>query len=190
MRCHIATPLLRRSALLIVAAVLCTGCQATRYALVSPYVPQNEVTPDKIVVLPQKDGLDYEFTQVEDKLVLRFVNRTGKPVELLPNSLMIDSRGVGYPIAGQTLAPDSAGRVVLPPRDIALDFGEPAASEEPIVSSNDDGLHTIAGQSIETYHKRVKSFDWPADQTAKVRLDWSIAGDTKSHEFTVRRSKN
>lgn len=132
--------------------------------------------------------MSYELRQVDDKLVLRFVNTTAAPIELLPASELLDSTGASYQVEPQKLGPMVSGRVILPPRVAQSSRWSPAPSEAG--SPTDDGVFSVGRVPLEAYQREpVRTFDWPFDSSATVRLRWTIDGKPAEHEFVVRRVK-
>lgn len=162
-----------------------TGCARSRYELATPALVPIEAggTP---VSLPSRDGVNYELRQVDNKLVLRFVNTSAAAIELSATSELLDSTGASYPVEPQKLGSMVSGRVILPPRVEQSSRWSPAPSEAG--SPTDDGVFSVGRVPLTAYQREpVRTFDWPVDASATVRLRWTIEGKPIEHEFVVRR---
>lgn len=164
-----------------------SGCAQSQFELAKPAYAQVE-SGGKPVTLAARDGVNYELRQVDDRLVLRFVNATSSPIELLATSELLDAAGASYPVEPQKLGPMVSGRVILPPRVAQSSRWSPAPSEAG--SPTDDGVFSVGRVPLEAYQREpVRTFDWPLESSVTVKLRWTIEGKPVEHEFVVRRVK-
>lgn len=171
-------------------ALTAGGCTTLRYDVVAPPEARGEVEPNAGVPVVL-DGIEYEVFQVEDKAVIRFVNRTGGPLRLTGQSTMRDSRGQSFTLDPQDVVPDQSGRIAVPPSFAAAQGQRttPAAGD-PLTGPYDNGgiipeRHTGVPTATAA---PTPSFRWPAGQQARFRLVFDSAGKPISHEWVLRRS--
>lgn len=109
--------------LFIVALVSLAGsaaCARYEYDLVSPpdlarHVPSKGFA-EATVERPEAPALRYEMTSYDNRLVLQVHNPGDAPVKLLGDqSTAVDPGGQSHPLRGQTIAPGSFVKLVLPP---------------------------------------------------------------------------
>jgi hypothetical protein len=188
---------IRRSAGAIVAPLSCVslltltmlgiiGCSAVRYEVVKPEFASIE-PGNKPTALGTRDGIAYEVRQVENKLVLRFLNTGASPADLLAQSAILDAKDASYPVEAMRVAPLSSGRVVIPPRVEQTSRWNPAPSEAG--SPTDDGVFSVGRVPLEAYQREpVRTFDWPMGESVTAELRWLIDGKPITHTFVLRRA--
>ena len=101
--------------LLLIAVGPLVGCTRYEYDIVAPpELAQNVGT--KQWVTAAQEPLEYRFITADSRLVMQIHNRTDGPVQLLADrSVVVDPRGQSHGLRGQTIAPNSFVKLVLPP---------------------------------------------------------------------------
>lgn len=101
----------------LLTALFLTGCARYEYDIVEPADLARHIGrgAENQVVL-QRDPLEYRFQSYEDRLVMRIINTTDQPVELLGDrSYAVDPHGESHPLTSQSIAPNSFIKLILPP---------------------------------------------------------------------------
>ena len=113
------------SVLLLFAAGPLVGCTRYEYDIVAPPELAQHVGTKQWVTAAQ-EPLEYRFITVESRLVMQIHNRTPDPVQLLgERSVVVDPRGQSHALRGQTIAPNSFVKLVLPPMPARVERGGP-----------------------------------------------------------------
>lgn len=183
------------------ALVALGGCNNdVGYSVVAPATARGEV-PRNAGAIVTRDKIDYEVVQDQDKVIVRFVNRTGQPLRLTEQSVMFDSSGRTFAVDSQDIPPDQAGRVLLPPA-FAVDqaHAAPVATEVRVGGVDEGGLigtrrdieiNEGSGGSPGARAAPPPGFRWPVNGQARLRLVYRVgdAGDELTHNWTLRRSR-
>lgn len=167
------------------------GCgNAARYEVVAPPEVRGTV-PLNAGQTFARDGIDYEAFQAEDKLVVRFVNRTKGPLRLTGDSVIRDARGRSFTVESQTLGPDQSGRVLLPPGladEVQVGERRPIASEVRVGGVDEGGIIPPRDENVtRTGPATSDRFQWRSGQVARLTLAFDAAGTPITHVWTVRR---
>ena len=167
------------------------GCgSAQRYELVAPRELRGPV-PMNVGQTFARDGIEYEAFQVEDKLVVRFVNRTSGPLRLTGASVLVDARGRAFAVEAQTLAPDQSGRVLMPPGladEVRPGERRPIASEVRVGGVDEGGIIRPRDDNVARPEPATSDrFQWRSGQVARLTLAFDAAGKAITHVWTVRR---
>ncbi len=183
-------------ALMLVA----TGCARYEHDLVMPPELARHIGSDADSIF-RDPPLEYRLRSVEGRLVMRVFNPTPDPVTLLgEKSYVVDPGGQSHPLRGQTIAPDTFVRLILPPMrpgyyesnpsiGIGLGvgfsrahfhrFGPPfydPAFDEP-------RYYTFYDEADTTY------WNWEGQTSVRVHLVYQRGQETVTHDFTFRRKK-
>lgn len=168
-----------------------SGCgNAQRYEVVSPPELRGDV-PLNAGQRFTKDDVEYEAFQAEDKLVVRFVNRTKGPLRLLGESGIVDGRGRAFAVEAQQLGPDQSGRVLLPPglaEEVLRGERRPIATEVRVGGVDDGGI--IAPRDENDRRPDASESDrfrWRSGQVARLTLAFDADGKPITHVWTIRR---
>lgn len=159
------------------------GCASTaHYEVVSPGQARGGITANAGRIV-SRDKIDYELFRLEDKVVIRFVNRTGVPIRLNEQSVSVDSTGRAFMIDPQEVAPDEAGRVILPP-SFGVDRNRPAAVATPVriggidegglIGTRRDIESNVASGASGSAAAPAPGFRWRAGTQARVRLVYEL----------------
>ena len=167
------------------------GCaNATRYEIVAPPDARGPV-PREVGTSFTKDRVEYEVYQVEDKVIVRFVNRTTGPLTLTDASTMTDGRGKAFAVDAQSVGPDQSGRLVVPPGPTAAEAERrrPIAGEVHVGGVDEGGLIRRRDENVARPEPTTSGlFAWPAGQTARLRLRFDADGTPLTHEWILRRA--
>jgi len=101
--------------LLCLLATAAGGCATYEYNLVQPADLTRHIGSkgDEVVSV---DPLQYRLRAVDNRLVMRIVNPTEDPIELVgPRSTVVDPAGQSHPLRAQTIAPNSFIKLIFPP---------------------------------------------------------------------------
>ena len=114
------------AALLLVAAGPLVGCTTYEYDIVAPPELAQHIGTKQWVRAAQ-EPLEYRFITVESRLVMEIHNRTPDPVQLVGDrSVVVDPRGQSHGLRGQTIAPNSFVKLILPPMQARVERGGPS----------------------------------------------------------------
>lgn len=179
--------------------LLAAGCESTaRYDVVAPAASRGEV-PRNAGAVVNRDKIDYEIFQAEDKLIVRFVNRTGQLLKVAEQSVMLDAVGRSFAVETQEIAPDQSGRAVLPPAfaaerrrsvSIATEVEIGGVDEGGMIGSRRDIQNNIDdGGSAGSAAAPPAGFRWPAGSLARLRLVYHVGDSVEglTHEWAIRR---
>lgn len=104
-----------RSLLLALLALPMVGCASYEYNISEPADLTRHIGKKEWVRV-ERAPLEYSFRTVENRLVIRAVNRTGDAVQLVgEKSAIADPRGQSHPVKSQAILPGSYMQIVLPP---------------------------------------------------------------------------
>ena len=99
----------------VLALVLIGGCTHYGYDLVRPPDLARHVGSKEDAVF-EYAPLTYRLRAVENRLVMRIFNPTGDPITLVgERSYAVDPGGQSHPLRGQTIAPNTFIKLILPP---------------------------------------------------------------------------
>jgi hypothetical protein len=172
---------------------LSVGCAHYEYDLLEP---RNLIAhigkTDKSFDLPP---LSYTLRTVDNRLVMRIYNQIGEPVRLLgEESTIVDPDGESHPLPGQTIAPGSYIKLILPPM-------QPQFQARPTIGIGLGGRFGHAGhlhhpatvnepQYLRTFEASDTIYwDWKGQTEIRLTLVFEHARDTFKHEFTFKRKK-
>lgn len=200
MRYHSAAFICSSSLLLIAAALVGgTGCNSSsRYDVVAPGSARGPI-PRNAGTIVTRDKIDYEVFQADDKIIVRFVNRTGQPLKLTEQSVAIDAGGRSFAIEPQEVAADQSGRIVVPPA-YAVDRTRttPVATEVHVGGVDEGGIigtrrdienNDATGGAIGAAAAPPPGFRWPPNAQARLKLTFHVGDSTQdlSHDWSFRR---
>jgi hypothetical protein len=186
--------------LLLAALPLLTGCATYEYDLLKPEQFATHI-PRKSEVKVAIDPLDYRFVSYENHLIVRIINPTDEPIQLLGGqSSAVDPSGESHPLRTQTIAPETFIKLILPPprpqfRDDGpyIGFGVGVVGRaghrgfyDPFYGSafyDEPRYYTVYDESDNFY------WDWNDESTARLLLTFQRGGEMFHHEFTFKRRK-
>ena len=166
------------------------GCAGNaKYEIVSPIEASGPIPRDVGATFP-RDRIEYEVYQVDEKVVLRFVNRTQGPLRLTEQSTMTDAKGRAFIVDAQDIAPDQSGRLVVPPGPAAStdEPRRPIATEVHVGGVDEGGILRRRDENVARPEPtRSTLFDWPGGQTARFHLIFDVNGTPLIHDWILRR---
>jgi hypothetical protein len=186
--------------MLLLTLPLLTGCATYEYDLLKPEQFATHI-PRKSEVKVTIDPLEYRFISYESHLIVRMLNHTDDPIQLLGGqSSAVDPNGESHPLRTQTIAAGTFIKLILPPprpqfRDegphIGLGFGVYGRAGrsgfyDPFYGSrfyDEPRYYTVYDEADNFY------WDWNDESTARLLLSFQRGGETFRHEFTFRRRK-
>lgn len=185
----------------LASILVAVGCESTaRFNVVAPTTARGEV-PRNAGAIVSRDKIDYEVFQAEDKVIVRFVNRTGQPLRLTEQSVILDAGGRAFAVDPQDLPPDQSGRLVLPPASAAQQARPSAIVTKVEIGGVDEGgligtrrdiqNNDAAGGSTGATAAPPPGFRWTPGTLARVRLIYRVgeSPDDLTHEWTIRRTR-
>jgi hypothetical protein len=177
------------------------GCASgRRYEVVAPGTARGAVLPNAGTIVT-RDKIDYEVFQAEDKVIVRFVNRTGQPIKLTEQSASFDAAGRSFAVGPEELAPDQSGRIVLPATLAVEHTRTPTVATEVRIGGVDEGgiigtrrdveNNDAEGGSIGSTAAPPPGFRWPPNALARVRFVYHVGESVEdvTHEWAIRRTK-
>jgi hypothetical protein len=135
---------------------------------------------------------------VDNRLVVRVFNPTEDPIELLGDkSTVVAPTGQSHPLRGQTIAPRSHAKLILPPRrpraynSAGPTFGVGVGMR---VDARDRGYpddHFGYAPRYVTVYDGGNALYWDWNGETEIRLTLVYQRDEKTfrHEFVIRRQK-
>ena len=198
--------------LLLLAATL-GGCASYDYRVLQPPSVAGATATKQDFTEVDLDPLVYRLRVKDNRLVVLIFNPTGDPIRLLgEQSVVVDPNGQSHPVQGQTIAPGSYGKLILPPPTprypgygpgfdgpafygpgLGIGLGTTigrATGPPPLVQT---ALFANGGaesyQVIDTGNNYY--WDWKGESTARLTLVYrrGAGGSNFTHEFTLGREK-
>jgi hypothetical protein len=179
--------------------LLATGCAKYEYDLVSPAEMRAHIGT-KSDTTTTLEPLVYRWRTVDNRLVLRVFNPTNDPIQLLGDkSTAVAPSGESHPLRGQTIAPQSHAKLILPPR-------RPRVYNSGPTFGVGVGMHTNARDHGYPYHHdhfvddgprylavydddNALYWDWNGETEVRLSLVYQRNEESLRHEFIIRRRK-
>ena len=185
--------------LLTLGFVLClaTGCARYEYDIVSPADLQAHIGT-KSDTTTTVDPLIYRWRTVDNRLVVRIFNPTNDPIQLLgEKSTVVAPTGESHPLRGQTIAPQSHAKLILPPRRPRVynrgpTFGVGVGMR---VDARDRGYpyyndHLDEPRYLAVYDDdNALYWDWNGQTEIRLTLVYQRNEELLRHQFVIRRRK-
>ena len=115
------TPAARAAPVLALAALLLGGCTTYQFRVLQPPAAAGTVAGYDEFAVVSIDPLTYKLRAKDNRLVVLIENPTDGPIQLLGDrSVVVDPDGQSHPLAGQTIAAGSFGKLILPPPEPEL----------------------------------------------------------------------
>jgi hypothetical protein len=181
---------------LFVLSLLGSGCASYEYDITRPQELARHVGTKDDVVL-QRPPLEYRLLSADSRLVMRIYNPQDTPVTLLGDrSSIVDPQGQSHPLLGQTMAPHSFVKLILPPlrprierSGPSLEFGVGgifASRHHPRLREYEaiDGPEYLA-----VYDDAGTYWDWAGEGEIRLTLVFQQGEQTFEHEFVIDRRK-
>ena len=182
---------------LMFISLLVTGCAKYEYNIVSPADLRTHIGT-KSDAVTGVDPLAYRWRTVDNRLVLRIFNPTNDPIELLGDkSTAVAPSGESHPLRGQTIAPQSHAKLILPPRrprvyNSGPTFGVGVGMH---VDGRDRGYpyyndHLDEPRYLAVYDDdNALYWDWNGETEVRLTLVYQRNQESLRHEFVIRRRK-
>jgi hypothetical protein len=108
----------------LVLVALLTGCARYEYQLIEPAQSAGHIG-SKADYVAKLEPLEYRFRAVEGRLVIQIHNPTDENIQLRGSeSYVVDPKGQSHPLRSLAIAPNSYGKVIIPPpRPVVYDTG-------------------------------------------------------------------
>ena len=175
-----------------------TGCARYEYDIVSPPDLRTHIGTKADAVTPV-DPLVYRWRTVDNRLVVRVFNPTEDPVQLLgEKSTVVAPSGESHPLRGQTIAPRSHVKLILPPRRPTVRSSGPTfgvgvgmrvdARDRGFPPHRDpfnDGPRYLAVYDGDD----ALYWDWNGQTEVRLTLVYQRGETPLRHEFVIRRRK-
>jgi hypothetical protein len=174
-----------------------TGCARYEYDLVSPPDLRAHIAT-KTDTVTNVDPLVYRWRTVDNRLVVRIFNPTDDPIELLGDkSTAVAPDGQSHPIRGQTIAPQSHAKLILPPPrprvyNSGPTFGVGVGMR---VDARDRGFPNDPWMDDQPRYLMVYDddnalyWDWNGQTEVRLTLVYRRANQELRHAFTIRRKE-
>ena len=180
--------------------VVLAGCATYEYDITRPENLAMHVGR-KVDAVANWSPIEYRLRSVENRLVMSIYNRTDDPIQLDgERSSAVDPDGQSHPLRGQSIAPQSFAKLILPPyrprvyrsgptfgigvgthigdsrrrRHLYDDFDDPYYDEPRYLAVVDDN---------------ALYWDWSGEGQARLMLVFTRKDETITHEFVIRRVK-
>jgi hypothetical protein len=182
---------------LMFISLLVTGCAKYEYDIVSPPDLQGHIGA-KSDTTTTVDPLVYRWRTVDNRLVVRVFNPTQDPIELLgEKSTVVAPTGESHPLRGQTIAPQSHAKLILPPRRPRVYNSGPTFGVG--VGMHADGRdrgypyyndHLDEPRYLAVYDgDNALYWDWNGETEVRLTLVYQRNQESLRHEFVIRRRK-
>lgn len=181
---------------LFVLSLLGSGCASYEYDITRPQELARHVGTKDDVVL-QRPPLEYRLLSADSRLVMRIYNPQDTPVTLLGDrSSIVDPQGQSHPLLGQTMAPHSFVKLILPPLRPRIERTGPsleigvggifASRHDPRLREYEaiDGPEYLA-----VYDDAGTYWDWAGEGEIRLALVFQQGEQTFEHEFVIDRRK-
>ena len=180
--------------------VLCfaSGCAKYEYDIVNPPDLHAHIGT-KVDATTSVDPLSYHWRTVDNRLVVQIFNPTSDPIELLgAKTTVVAPDGQSHPIRGQTIAPNSHAKLILPPPrphvyDSGPTFGVGVGMQvdardrgfpyDPYYDDTRPRYLTIYDDASALY------WDWNGETEVRLSLVYQRGEQSFRHEFTIKRKK-
>jgi hypothetical protein len=183
----------------LVVVLLTTGCAKYEYDIVSPAELRAHIGT-KSDTKTTVDPLLYRWRTIDNRLVVRIFNSTDDPIQLLgEKSTAVAPSGESHPLRGQTIAPQSHAKLILPPRRPRVynssgpTFGVGVGMR---VDARDRGYPDYndrfddAPRYLAIYDDdNALYWDWNGETEVRLSLVYQRREEPLRHEFVIRRRK-
>ena len=180
--------------------LLAAGCTKYEFDVVEPGEFATHVgrTREAQAVI-NRDPILYRMQAAEGHLVVFVENKSDEALELLgQKSYVVDPAGESHPLRGQTIAPGSYIKLILPPLapvyrtspSFGIGVGVGISHHHRHGYYGGDIYHPIYGepQYLALYDESDNYYwTWTGESTVTVHLAHQRAGDVLHHEFAIRR---
>ena len=110
------TPAGRAAPVFALAALLLGGCTTYQFRVLQPPAAAGTLAGYDEFAVVTVDPLTYKLRAKDNRLIVLIENPTDGPIQLLGDrSAVVDPDGQSHPLAGQTIAAGSFGKLILPP---------------------------------------------------------------------------
>jgi hypothetical protein len=193
-------------------AALGNGCAKYEYDLAQPAEHARHIGKgvDQSVTI---EPITYRMRTVDNRLVIRAYNDTDEPIELLGDkSSVVDPSGQSHPLRGQSVAPHSFVKLILPPPrpqyydpspnvGFGIGYGMRVNADTPNSLPDRTAFHTHEN-AFEPYFRDTPQYATVYDESDAFYWDWKGGGEARlslvfrkankdefTHTFVFRRVK-
>lgn len=182
---------------LLTLLFLGTGCAKYEYDLLGPPDLRTHIGT-KTDAVSEVEPLVYRWRTVDSRLVVRAFNPTADPIQLLgEKSTVVAPGGESHPLRGQTIAPQSHAKLILPPRRPRVynrgpTFGVGVGMH---VDARDRGFPNPDPLDDQPRYLAVYDDDnaiyweWNGETEIRLSLVYLAGEESIRHEFVIRRRK-
>lgn len=180
--------------------LLVSGCAHYEYDLVSPPELAQHIGAKGDQVI-HRDPLEYRLRAVEDRLVMNIDNPTNDPITLLGDrSYVVAPGGQSHPVRGQTIAPHTFMRMILPPMHpfyqetgpgFGIGIGIGSAWGYRGYRRYDPFFYDYAYPRYLSYYDPSDAtyWSWEGETDVRLHLMFQRGNGTFAHEFSFHRKK-
>jgi hypothetical protein len=176
---------------LSVVALLLGGC-GSKYVIVEP----KEIARIIDAATDSRfthDGVEYVAREVDGQLILRIVNTTQQPIEILTGGRVMDPAGVAHLIDARVIEPNQSSKFELPPtvqlsesQRLARSIGEPTAgSVDGPVYRGDNRQQPVLRTPGQP--KPAARWSWNNNGVVRVAMRLKVDGTERSVLFVIRK---
>lgn len=164
------------------------GCARYEFDVVQPPELAAHVG-SKSDTITNLDPLVYKWRAVDNRLVVQVFNPTGDTIQLLgEQSTVVSPDGANHPVRGQTIAPQSYAKLILPPLqprvyDPWYDYGGGGS-----MMIHDHHDHDPRYMMV-LYDDDWIYWNWKGSTQARLILAYQHGERSFRHEFTIQRRK-
>jgi hypothetical protein len=176
---------------------LIVGCARYEYDIVQPPELAAHIGT-KTDTVTNLDPLVYKWRAVDNRLVVRIFNPTSDPIELLgEKSTVVSPDGESHPVKGQTIAPQSYAKLILPPMRPPRVY-DPGPSYGVGVGMQVDGRRRAGYPVHDAYASQPRYltvydadayWDWKGETDVRMIFVYQRGEQPLRHEFTIHRKK-
>jgi hypothetical protein len=181
---------------LILLLCVAAGCANYEFDVVRPQDSAKHVgkSEDAIVKL---DPLEYRLRTIDGRLVIRIFNPTDDNVSLLGDrSSVVAPDGQSHPLQSQSIAPNSYGKLILPPQRPQIERTGPSFGIGfGTVIGDRRRFNTLQGDTFDEprYFTIVDDsnlyWNWDGESQVRIRLFYDRNGRNFSDEMVIARKK-
>ncbi|MGB7159310.1 MAG: hypothetical protein WBD40_14675 [Tepidisphaeraceae bacterium] len=177
---------------------LVVGCARYEFDIVAPpdLAAHIGARSDAVTNL---DPLVYQWRAVDNRLVVRIFNPTNDPIELVgEKSTVVSPDGQSHPVMGQTIAPQSYAKLILPPMRPSRAYDPWGPSYSGGAGIEVDGRRRAGYPVHEPYAGQPRYltvydadayWDWKGETDVRLILVYQRGDQPLRHDFTIHRRK-
>jgi len=176
--------------------LLVVGCAKYEYDITHPPDFATHVGT-KSDAVTNHEPLVYRWRTVDNRLVVRIYNQSDAPIELMgEKSTVVAPGGQSHPLRGQTIAPQSHAKLILPPpRPRVYNAGPTFGVGVGAQVDHRRRHHPIHDpywdepRYLVVYDDDAIYWDWKGETDVRLTLVYQRGDETIRHDFTIHRKK-